>query len=162
LLNRLPTPEGFAWLERMLPIFLGKQRDNGIVEGWYGDGNYARTALLAGLYYAQGVHCQPWRPDLRIGAMREGDALRLAVSADRKWSGQLVFDTRRHRLNLRLPVNYPRLNEFPEWFTVTADARYAVKGDESKARTRTGTELAKGLPLEVKAGQVRLLQVRPQ
>jgi Abhydrolase family len=161
LLNRLPTTEGFDWLETMLPLFLGKQRDDGIVEGWYGDGNYARTALLLGLYYTQGVRCQPWRADVRLGAVRDGEALRLAISADRAWSGQLLFDTPRHHLHLRLPVNYPRLNEFPEWYPVETNVRYAVDSGGGKPKMETGAALARGLPLELKPGEVRVIKVRP-
>ena len=97
LLNRFPTREGFAWLEKVLPLFLGKQRDDGIVEGWYGDGNYARTALLAGLYYTQGLRVEPWSPKLRFAAVREGDALRVALQS-MSWQGTLKFDVPRHRL----------------------------------------------------------------
>ena len=146
----------------MMPLFLGKQRDDGIVEGWYGDGNYARTALLAGLYYTQGVRCQPWRGDLRIGAVSDGDKLRLAVSAEKDWSGKLFFDVPRHRLNLGLPMNYPRLNEFPEWFTIEAEARYDVKGADLSAKRQTGAALAQGIPLAVKAGKVRVVEVGPR
>jgi len=155
LLNRFPTSDAFDWLENVLPIFLGKQRDNGIVEGWYGDGNYARTALLAARYYTQGAIARPWRSDLRLGAMRNGDALTLALTAENDWEGKIVFDQPRHQLILKLPVNYLRLNEWSEWFTVKADRTYRVKLDNARSETRTGAELARGLSLDLKAGIVR-------
>lgn len=153
LLNRLPTREGFAWLEKMLPLFLGKQRDDGIVEGWYGDGNYARTALMAALYFTQGATCHPWRSDLRLGAVREGHTLQLALTADKDWAGTLRFDTPRHREHLRLPVNYARLNEFPEWFTVETAFGYQLKIGHERSRRVTGAELAGGVPLRLKTGE---------
>jgi len=162
LLNRFPEREGFAWLEKVLPLFLGKQRDDGIVEGWYGDGNYARTALLVARYYTQGTVCRPWRNDLNFGAAREGDALRVALTAEKDWAGKIVFDQPRHRLNLKLPVNYLRLNEWSEWFTVEADRRYRVTVDSAKPETKTGAELAQGFVLDVKAGKVRRLKIEPQ
>lgn len=159
LLNRFPTREAFDWLENVLPIFLGKQRDNGIVEGWYGDGNYARTALLAARYYTQGAICRPWRSDLRFGAIRNGDTLTIALSAENDWKGTMVFDQARHRTILNLPVNYLRLNEWSEWFTVEANRNYQVKVGGSKTRTMTGAELVEGLPLSLKAGKVLKVEI---
>ncbi len=153
LLNRMPEPAGFAWLESMLPLFLSKQREDGIIEGWYGDGNYARTALMTGLYYTQGVTCQPWRPDLRVGAIREGATLRLVLAADHAWEGTLRFDVPRHREHLRLPVNYARLNEFPEWYTVDAAREYRVVVGSEPPKVRTGRELSGGLWIGVGAGR---------
>jgi hypothetical protein len=161
LLNRFPTPEGFAWLEKMLPLFLGKQRDDGIVEGWYGDGNYARTALMAALYFTQGAVCRPWRPDLRFGAARDGDRFHLVLTAEKDWEGRLHFDIPRHRVHLGLPLNYARLNEFQEWFTVEAERLYEVNNDGNKARRAKGKELADGVALKVKAGQSVTLRVAP-
>lgn len=160
LLNRFPVREGFDWMEKMLPLFLGKQRDNGIVEGWYGDGNYARTALLAARYYTQGAICRPWRSDLRFAAMRDGDTLKIALTAESDWEGKVIFDQPRHRLILSLPSNYARLNEWSEWFTVEADALYRVKAGNARAEVKTGAELALGLPLSLKAGKVVRLEIR--
>jgi hypothetical protein len=159
LLNRFPTREGFDWLNNVMPIFLGKQKDNGIVEGWYGDGNYARTALLAARYYTQGTICRPWRSDLRFGAVRNGDTLMIALSAEKDWEGKIVFDEPRHRLILKLPVNYLRLNEWSEWFTVETHRRYHVKVDRTKPEAKTGAELAEGLPLKLKAGEIRRVSI---
>ncbi len=159
LLNRIPVRAGFDWMERMLPLFLGKQRDNGIVEGWYGDGNYARTALLAARYYTQGTTCRPWRSDLRFGAMREGDALKIALTAETDWEGKIVFDQPRHRLTLNLPVNYARLNEWSEWFTVETGRSYRVKLGGRKTEIRSGAELVQGLPVQVQSGKVSLVEV---
>lgn len=161
LLNRFPSREGFRWMEKMLPLFLGKQRDNGIVEGWYGDGNYARTALLVARYYTQGTICRPWRSDLRHAAMRDGEALLVTISPERDWQGVLNFDQARHRLILDLPTDYARLNEWSEWFTVEADARYRVTIGNRWPQVRTGTELARGLSLDAKGGTVLRLKVEP-
>jgi hypothetical protein len=159
LLNRFPSRETVNWLEKVLPIFLGKQRDDGIVEGWYGDGNYARTALLAARYYTQGTMARPWRADLRFGAMRDGDSLTLLVTAEKDWQGKIMFDQPRHRLNLRLPMNHLRLNEWSEWFTVKSDRQYRVKSDGSAARIMSGDELVQGLSVEVKPGRVRRFEI---
>ena len=148
LLNRYPTEEGFRWLEKVLPLFLARQQEDGVVEGWYGDGNYARTALMAGLYFTQGTMCRPWRDDLRFGAVRNGDELRVEVSAGKVWRGKLSFDTERHKRSLRLPINYPRLNEWPEWFTVDPGRTYRLTID-GRERSVSGSELISGIELQV-------------
>lgn len=161
LLNRYPEKAGALWLDRILPIFLGKQGPTGVVEGWYGDGNYARTALMAGWYHTQGTRCLPWHPQLRWGAQRRGSMLRVILESATNWSGRLVFDQPRHRLHFRLPFNYPRLNEFPEWFTVDATIPYQVQTDQTPPAVHSGADLAAGLPISLRAGQPLLLTVRP-
>jgi dienelactone hydrolase len=160
LLNRFPAKAGWSWFGKVLPVFLGKQREDGIVEGWYGDGNYARTALMAGLYYTQGARCHPWRTDLRLGAIRRGGRLLLALQAKEAWSGRVLFDRPRHRLHLGLPFNYPRLNEFPEWYAVDPAATYEVRLGAEAPRRRTGAQLADGVFLSLGTGQTATLQVR--
>ena len=94
------------------------QKPDGIIEGWHGDGNFARTSLMYALWKTQGVTVQPWRADVRFGAVREGGTLYLSLTADQPWEGRLVFDRPRHKLLMHLPLDYPRINQFPEWFTV--------------------------------------------
>lgn len=158
LLNRLPVASGFRWMEAALPHFLGKQREDGIVEGWYGDGNTARTLLMAALYYTQGIVPRPWRADLRVGGVREGNRLTVALTAGQEWQGVLLFDRPRHREHLRLAVNYPRLNEFPEWFTVDTNNTYRVRTARQERRL-SGEELVRGLPVSMRQRQTVVVTV---
>ena len=66
---------------------------------------------------------QPWRADVRFGAVRDAGTLYLCVTADQPWEGRLVFDRPRHKLLMHLPLDYTRINQFPEWFTAQADTR---------------------------------------
>jgi len=71
----------------------------------------------------------------------------------------LRFDTPRHREILGLPADWPRINSYPEWYTVDATARYRVL-DAATGRSRivTGAELVQGLPMELRRGeQARLV-----
>ncbi len=171
LLNRLPSSDPRAasvgaWLDSETREMWSRQRPDGIIEGWHGDGNFARTTIMYCLWKSQGVSAHPWRADLRLGAVRDRDGLVLAVSAERPWSGRLVFDRPRHAVDLRLPIDWPRINQFPEWFTVAPASRYLVEGlpggaGEEARRQWSGTELRDGLPVQVTAGAPMRLTVRP-
>jgi hypothetical protein len=131
LMNRLPETDPRAvaaasWLDSEVREFWSRQQPDGIIEGWHGDGNFARTTIMYCLWKSQGISAHPWREDLRVGAVRDGDGVAISVSADKAWSGRLVFDRPRAQENLRLPIDWPRINQFPEWFTVQAERSYDV------------------------------------
>ena len=103
---------------------------------------------------------QPWRADVRFGAVREGGTVYLHLTAGQPWEGRLVFDRPRHKLFMRLPLDYTRINQFPEWFTVEADARYEVKSGPGQMLDRTGRQLAEGIPVKLSPGEVLAIVVR--
>jgi hypothetical protein len=76
------------------------------------------------------------------------------MNANRPWTGHVRFDRPRHQEYLHLPVDYPRINQFPEWFTVTAERGYQVanEADGRKLRQVEGRELLAGLPMELEGG----------
>lgn len=121
LLNREPVPSAFEWVDSEIRTMWAKQQADGVIEGWHGDGNFARTSLMYGLMKTQGCLLDPWRADLRIGAVRDGDSIHLYLSAEKPWTGRLRFDRPRHSTVMKLPVDYPRINQFPEWFTLPPD-----------------------------------------
>lgn len=145
LMNRLPESEAAEWADYMAARLLRKQRDTGVVAGWHGDGNFARTALMWALWKTQGMYLEPWRNDLRIGAVADDNGdIYVAVSAEWPWEGTLRFDVPRHKEYFHMPSDYPRLNQFPEWFTVKADSTCTVNGEAKSAN-----ELRAGLPLKL-------------
>lgn len=165
LYNREPVASAASWMDYQIRWMWSKQdsahraglerfRGRGIVEGWYGDGNFNRTSLMYALWKTQGTSVHPWRSDVRFGATRRGDDLVLTVESDSAWSGRLRFDTPRHRDNLGLPADWPRINSYPEWFTVDSARSYRVR-DVSTGRTTTvsGAALARGLPIESLRGR---------
>jgi len=140
------------WMDSEIRVMWSMQQPDGLIESWHGDGNFARTTIMYCLWKTQGVTVQPWRADLRLGAVREGNTVRVVLSAERPWAGQLVFDRPRHAENLRLPADWPRINQFPEWFTVQAARDYRVHSTTASAPERkTGAQLAGGLPVAVAA-----------
>jgi hypothetical protein len=144
------------WIDANITRMLDIQKPDGVIEGWHGDGNFARTALLWVLWKQQGMTLSPWREDVMLGAVRDGDGLHVVVTAERDWTGRLVFDPPRHRVHMRLPLDYPRINQFPEWWTVEPACRYRI-GD----RELTGRELAAGIAVTVRPDTPLRWTVRP-
>ena len=159
LFNREPDDSAADWTDSQTRMMWSIQKPDGIIEAWHGDGNFARTSLMYALWKTQGLTVQPWRADVRFGAVRDAGTLYLCVTADQPWEGRLVFDRPRHKLLMHLPLDYTRINQFPEWFTAQADASYTVKLDSAQPQKQTGAQLAKGIPVKLKAGQTLLIEV---
>lgn len=144
LLNRIPCATAWPWVEASLGIVKGLQGPDGIAEGWYGDGNSARTLMMHTLWLTRGVTAAPWRKDVSLGAAPDTDGgLCLHLSTGWAWNGTLRFDIPRHRDNLRMPLDYPRINQFPEWFTVDRAGRYLVSENGGAEREVSGEDLLK-------------------
>jgi len=137
------------WLQATLEGFYSRQKPDGIVEGWYGDGNFARTALMVALFNTRGARLSEWREDLRLGGAGDGDDLLLLLSSEKPWSGRLLIDRPRHRDFLQLPWNYPRLNQFPEWYVVESTRLYRVSVGGGEPRLFLGAELIRGVPVSL-------------
>lgn len=160
LYNRLPEPSAAQWIDASLQTLFAFQRPDGTIEGWHGDGNTTRTALLYALWKTQGLTASPWVEELQIGAVREDDGtLRVWLRSGWNWSGHLRFDRPRHRDDLRMPLDYPRINQFPEWFTAERQSRYTVQVEDGEAKTVPGEALLH-YPLELKADKPVRLTVR--
>jgi len=161
LLNRVPVAAGFEWVDDEIERIYQAQGADGVSEGWYGDGNSARTALMYALWKSLGISASPWRQDLQLGAVRQDDGTVVVFAGCRwAWSGRLRFDRPRHRDAMRLPLDYPRINQFPEWFTVEPAARYLVQVGDDPASEVEGSAL-RALPLALEAGQSAVLRIRP-
>jgi len=161
LLGRIPSPEASDWVDRSIELLFAKQGEDGLMEGWHGDGNSARTALMYALMKTQGVSASPWRTDLELGAARADEkTLRLYLRAEHPWRGTLRFDRPRHRDLLRMPFDYPRINQFPEWFTVEVRGRYEVFPRYGQPLGVSGAELIAGFPFSLEAGEAVEITVR--
>ncbi len=153
LLNRLPNRSAELAVEADMQKLLARVRPDGIVEDWYGDGNFVRTALMYVLAKTQGAWLDPWRPTIQLGAARHQEGILLHLSAEAAWQGRLRFDYPRHRRHWRMARKYPRLNEWPEWFTVEFDRMYTAEMEGRSPRRYVGWDLLAGIPLAPKAGQ---------
>jgi hypothetical protein len=85
----------------------------------------------------------------------------LSIEADSAWTGELRLDVPRHRTILGLPGDWPRINSYPEWFTVEPTRRYLVLyADDKSSAAYSGAELARGLPVRLRAGTRLRLRLR--
>jgi hypothetical protein len=163
LLNRAPDhPAALSagrWVDSEIRVMWDMQRPDGIIEGWHGDGNFARTTLMYVLEKTQGVTFQPWREDVRLGSVRAGDGLVLSVRAGRPWQGRLVFDRPRHADFMKLPLDWPRINQFPEWFVTTDGSAYRVTVGGGAVGTHSAAEMRRGIPVETRGDSELRLRV---
>jgi len=160
LLNRIPDESASKWVDQSMEFIFSQQGSDGVLEGWHGDGNSARTALMWALQKTQGITASPWRDDLKLGAVRDEDgAVQVFLKSDWDWSGKLRFDRPRHRAPLYLPLDYPRINQFPEWFTVSPTQKCEVRLGEEPVRLVEGVDLF-GLPLTLKAKESLRISVK--
>ena len=159
LLNRQPITSAGEWIDTTIAKMWAKQQPGGIIEGWHGDGNNARTSLMYALWKTRGLTVRPWREDVRFGSVQTENTLYITIRAQKQWAGRLVFDKRRHKVNLHLPMDYPRLNQFPEWFTTNADQSYSIRNVSTGGESvLTGEQLQEGAELSLKpSDEVRLI-----
>jgi len=137
------------------------QKPDGVIEGWHGDGNFARTTIMYCLWKTKGLSIEPWREDVIFGAVQEGNTLRITLRAEEPWRGKLIFDTPRHKTVMKMPLDWPRLNQFPEWFTVEAARTYTVRDLTSNSENKhTGQQLSQGLDITLIAGKQHRLIVQ--
>jgi hypothetical protein len=149
VLRYLHVPEAAAWLDRQIPVLYGFQQEDGRVTDENIDGNFVRTSLLYGLWMTQGVRLDPWSERVSLGAAPDGECVEVRLHASSPWSGRLVFDSQRHRTNVSLPSDYPRLNQWPEWFSVSPDRAYTLTNTEGDTNSLPGHELAAGIPVSL-------------
>jgi hypothetical protein len=164
LYSRYPVEGVEPWIADTIPRMWAFQNDDGTVNRHYHDGSFGRTSVLFARLCSRGVRAEPWREDLCLGAAQHEGRLYLWLHADRPWSGRLIFDFPRWREALRLPVNYPRINELTEWYVVSGSAAYRVILNAGKPRGLAGQELIDGLPLRLeRPGEARIIvgPIRP-
>jgi hypothetical protein len=152
LLTWFDIPECHAWVDEEIGIMFNMQSHNGFVSSTYLDGNFIRTALLYAHYKTQGIMINPWRNDVYIGAAfdKNTDDLYLFLYAHAPWEGQIKFDTLRHKDIWKLPIDYPRLNATPEWFTVVPQQDYSIIDIKTGRKIiQSGQNLADGIAVNL-------------
>jgi hypothetical protein len=155
LYNRLPLPTAREWIEAEMQTLLSMD----FPVHKFG-ANAVRTTLQYAFMQTQGLYLREWREDVLIGAVRDGETLYIYLGAEDNWAGKLCFDVPRHRELLGFGLDYPRINSFPEWFTVKSRQEFVVDGFPGGRRRVTGSVLQKGLSVNLRARQPLKLTVR--
>ncbi len=161
LYNREPVDIARDWIDSEIEIMWSMQdsshreralewQGSGIIEGWHGDGNFARTSIMYCLWKTQGITIQPWREDVIFGTVEQDGNVYLSLHADEEWEGIIKFDFNRSGLTMNLPLDYPRINQFPEWFVVSDDKEYRLEftGD-NREEIVEGKILKAGIPIQI-------------
>jgi hypothetical protein len=158
LYNRIPDPEVAKWIDSETRVMWAKQQESGIIEGWHGDGNFARTTIMYNLWKSKGVSIQPWREDVLVGAVQSGDSLIISLKSAQPWEGKLYFDRSRSKANMKLPLDWPRINQFPEWFVADPEKSYKkVDYTAEEVRDLAGSDLMNGLDVRINGEHMLLI-----
>ncbi len=153
LYNREPTGSVAQWLDSEIRMMWNIQSSDGVIEGWHGDGNFARTTIMYCLWKTKGLTIRPWREDVVIGAVQNGNVLKISICVENNWQGKILFDTPRHKTIMKMPLDWPRINQFPEWFTVEGRKHYTVDDLTSDSKsTYTGKQLHEGITIHLQPG----------
>ncbi|MHC4463847.1 MAG: DUF6807 family protein [Planctomycetota bacterium] len=108
----------------------------------------------------KGITIRPWREDIVFGTVQEGDTLKISILASKPWKGKVIFDTPRHHSNMKMPIDWPRINQFPEWFTVQSGKIYTLRDLTSNVnKAYTGQQLQQGITIELRPGSERRLLI---
>ena len=72
-----------------------------------------------------------------------------------------MFDQKRYKTILNLPVDYPRINQFPEWFTLDQDATYNIESNQKKLNgIYKGKDLKLGIKISLSANDQCIIIVK--
>ena len=157
LYNREPLSQVNRWIESEIKVMWSLQdssyrenaqkwKNTGIIEGWHGDGNFARTTIMYCLWKTQGITISPWRDDIVFGAVFENDKLFISIKSEAEWEGIVKFDTQRHKDVMKLPIDWPRINQFPEWYTIKPHLEYKIKNINTDSSEKyNGSNLMEGV-----------------
>jgi len=172
LYNRESMASAQKWIDDQTQIMWSMQdsshrenalewKNSGIIEGWHGDGNFARTTIMYCLWKTQGLTAKPWDESLQFGAVSDTNTLYISIRSGETWDGELIFDYSRHKENMGLPLDYPRINQFMEWFAIDRDKKYRVtRVNENSTETYKGDDLLDGLKLNLSTEGWNYLKVQ--
>lgn len=161
LYTREKVPSAREWIDSEIKVMWNKQQESGIIEGWHGDGNFARTSIMYCLWKTGGTYLMPWREDLQIGAVQKDSLLYLSIYSEKDWKGKIMFDTKRHSEYMNLPVDWPRINQFPEYFTVEKEKTYSIITSNRRVEMFvSGEDLRNGFHIKLKGGNTTNLIVK--
>ena len=159
LYQREPIASVKSWLDSEITNLWAFQKEDGMIEGWHGDGNFARTTIMYCLWKTQGILPDHWQQDLEIGAVKTDQGVKVLIHAATGWKGKIRFESPRHTDKMHMPADYPRINQFQEWFTVDEEKHYRVISIRKKNKIVSGKKLKEGLEINIKSGESLKLEI---
>lgn len=158
--NRLNREDVNAWIDSEIKVMWNMQKPDGIIQGNNADGNFARTSIMYALSKTQGTTINPWGPNVYYGALKKGDGISVMLWSESDWNGLLLVDRERHKEYMHLPFDWPRINQFQEWFTVKNGQSYnvVVNGNSTVMK---GEDILKGINLKLKKDNVVKIEIMP-
>lgn len=150
---REPLASTQDWLDSEIKVLYQFQKPDGIIEGWHGDGNFARTSLMYALWKTAGMHITNWNDGVIYGAVTDKNKVYVTVTSPKAWTGKLIFGSKWHKEHMNMPADYPRINQFQEWFPIDKDKSYKLTVG-NKTRTVKGSALTAGYPVALKANEI--------
>ncbi len=162
LWKRYPElPRVFGWLQFMTERHRsGWMEEYGPFSGDHFDGSIMRRLALHMNLASQGVRAIPYTEKLRVGSVAKSGQLFVHAESDVPWTGRLCFDWPRSE-HKAANIDWARINEMQEWYTVRAQHRYTVVVDTQAPLTVSGKQLIDGLPTELKPGRSRRIHISP-
>lgn len=164
LYNRERMPRLKNWLESEIKVMWAMQGKKEYSQLRYPDGNFCRTSLMYSLWKTRGIHTKSWRKDLAFGATETADDKGIIISVvahEDNWLGKLIFDHPRHQTFFNMPLDYPRINSFPEWFTVESESTYEITNlTRGSKKKYMGSELLEGLDIRLEKGLKQKLVIK--
>ena len=98
---------------------------------------------------------------MKLGAEQSGDSLIIQITADSEWEGMLYFDKPRYKEIMNLPSDYPRINQFPEWFTVgKGESIQLINIGDDKTEHLEGDQITSGIPIVYSKDPLKLIAVK--
>ncbi|WP_236970515.1 hypothetical protein [Membranihabitans marinus] len=174
LYNREPVEELMEWIDNEVQVFWSIQdsafrpecaewKNRGIIEGWHGDGNFARTIIMYCLMKTNDITIQPWQNDVIYGSVLSNDSLFITLTTEQQWQGQLMFSNSRQQHIMKMPLDYPRINQFAQWYAVDPEANYEwYNVDTDHKEILTGASLINGIDMDIDQGEIYNIIVTKQ
>ena len=76
------------------------------------------------------------------------------------WNGKLIFDVQRFKEIMNMPVEWPRIKQFPEWFTIKPNKTFKVFNHQTDDETELNfSDIIEGLAVKLNPGEKYFLSI---
>lgn len=133
----------------------------GMIEGWHGDGNFIRTSIMYGLMNTSNATLPDWNSNVKLGATLSNGTLFVTISSDIAYQSKFCLSENKASSILNFPIDYPRINQFPNWFSVETNKVYILI-DGKNIQKLKGKDLVKGYNFRINPNQKLYFKIYSQ